>query len=207
VLANGAEMCLTVESFIILDAHRQLTPNASVRTIQIAIITRCSSPMAAVLITGSKDRLASKLPTESVAPFLPVGVIRGGWKTEASVASPRANQNCRIPANWRKVANRVDPSSGTFGLHLGFSIEHLFGIAVAAYVLMDLSNSLKAEILTDASRWFWNRRLIGIEPNKKRIREHLDNCLMLVTKLNLIGEQFDSWVRPDEMTHLLRGVR
>jgi fumarate hydratase class II len=40
------------------------------------------------------------------------------------------------------------------------------------------------EILTDASWSFCNRRAIGIEPNKKRIREHLDNCLMLVTTLN-----------------------
>jgi fumarate hydratase, class II len=94
------------------------------------------------------------------------------------------------------------------------------------------------EILTDAARSFWNRCAIGIEPNKKRIREHLDNCLMMVTALNphigyekaakisltayhedltlrdaalklgfLIGGQFDSWVRPDEMTHLLRGAR
>jgi NADH:ubiquinone reductase (H+-translocating) len=40
------------------------------------------------------------------------------------------------------------------------------------------------EILTDASRSFWKRCAIGIEPNKKRIREHLDNCPMLVTALN-----------------------
>jgi hypothetical protein len=80
-------MCLNIGSFIIVDAHRQLTPNASVKTIQIAIATRCSTPIAAVLITGSNDRLASKFPTETVAPFLAVGVIRGGWKTEASVAS------------------------------------------------------------------------------------------------------------------------
>jgi fumarate hydratase class II len=29
-----------------------------------------------------------------------------------------------------------------------------------------------------------DRCAIGIEPNKKRIREHLGNCLMLVTTLN-----------------------
>jgi hypothetical protein len=45
---SGAEMCLNIAGFIIVDAHRQLTPNASVRTIQIAIITRCSTPIAAV---------------------------------------------------------------------------------------------------------------------------------------------------------------
>lgn len=72
VRATWAEMCLKVESSIIVDAHRQQTPNASVRTIQIAIITRCSTPIAAVFITGSNDRLASKVPTETVAPFLAV---------------------------------------------------------------------------------------------------------------------------------------
>ena len=74
----------------------------------------------------------------------------------------------------------------------------------------------------------------GIEPNEKRIKEHLDNSLMLVTALNphigyekaakialtayredislreaalklgfLTAEQFDSWVRPEDMTHPL----
>src|SRR6266404_4577871 len=83
-----------------------------------------------------------------------------------------------------------------------------------------------------------DRCAIGIEPNKKRIREHLGNCLMLVTALNphigyekaakisltayheditlreaavklgfVTGEQFDSWVRPEEMTHPLGGDR
>jgi len=94
------------------------------------------------------------------------------------------------------------------------------------------------ELLTDACRSFCDRCAIGIEPNKKRIKEHLDNSLMLVTALNphigyenaakisltayhedltlrdaalklgfLTGEQFDSWVRPDEMTHPLGGDR
>ncbi len=94
------------------------------------------------------------------------------------------------------------------------------------------------ELLTDTSRSFCDRCAIGIEPNKKRIREHLYNCLMLVTALNphigyeqaaeisltahheditlseaamklgfLTGEQFDSWVRPEEMTHPLGGDR
>jgi fumarate hydratase class II len=94
------------------------------------------------------------------------------------------------------------------------------------------------ELLTDASRSFCDRCAIGIEPNKKRISEHLDNCLMLVTALNphigyekaakisltayheditlreaamnlgfLTEEQFDSWVRPEEMTHPLGGDR
>src|SRR5712691_10342813 len=40
------------------------------------------------------------------------------------------------------------------------------------------------ELLTDATGSFWERCAVGIEPNKKRIREHLYNCLMLVTALN-----------------------
>ena len=92
------------------------------------------------------------------------------------------------------------------------------------------------ELLADASRSFCDHCAIGIEPNVKRIQEHLDNSLMLVTALNphigyekaakisltayhedislreaalklgfLTAEQFDLWVRPDEMTHPLRG--
>ena len=90
------------------------------------------------------------------------------------------------------------------------------------------------ELLADASRSFCDRCAIGIEPNEKRIKEHLDNSLMLVTALNphigyekaakisltayhedlslreaavklgfVTAEQFDAWVRPDEMTHSL----
>jgi fumarate hydratase, class II len=90
------------------------------------------------------------------------------------------------------------------------------------------------ELLADASRSFCDRCAIGIEPNEKRIKEHLDNSLMLVTALNphigyekaakisltayhedlslreaalklgvLTPEQFDAWVRPEEMTHPL----
>src|ERR1700757_983176 len=92
------------------------------------------------------------------------------------------------------------------------------------------------ELLADASRSFCDRCAVGIEPNEKRIKEHLDDSLMLVTALNphigyekaakisltayredislreaalklgfLNAEQFDSWVRPEEMTHPLRG--
>jgi len=90
------------------------------------------------------------------------------------------------------------------------------------------------ELLTDACGTFCDRCAIGIEPNRKRIKEHLDNSLMLVTALNphigyekaakisltayhedltlrdaalklgfLSGEEFDSWVRPEKMTHPL----
>jgi fumarate hydratase class II len=46
-----------------------------------------------------------------------------------------------------------------------------------------LHNVTSIELLTDVSRSFCYRCAIGIEPNKKRIREHLANCLMLVTAL------------------------
>lgn len=89
-------------------------------------------------------------------------------------------------------------------------------------------------LLTDGARSFNDRCAKGIEPNEKRIREHLDNSLMLVTALNphigyekaaqislkayreeltlreaalklgfLTAEQFDEWVRPEDMTHAL----
>jgi fumarate hydratase class II len=92
------------------------------------------------------------------------------------------------------------------------------------------------ELLADASRSFCDRCAFGIEPNEKRIKDHLDHSLMLVTALNphigyekaakisltayhedlslreaalnlgfLTAEQFDAWVRPEEMTHPLRG--
>src|ERR1700761_2621148 len=92
------------------------------------------------------------------------------------------------------------------------------------------------ELLADASRSFCERCAVGIEPNEKRIKEHLENSLMLVTALNphigyekaakisitayhedislrdaalklgfVTGEQFDSWVRPQDMTHPLAG--
>jgi fumarate hydratase class II len=87
------------------------------------------------------------------------------------------------------------------------------------------------ELLADASRSFCDRCATGIEPDARRIKEHLDNCLMSVTALNphigyenaakiahtayeegitlreaalqlglLTPEQFDQWVRPEEMT-------
>ena len=91
------------------------------------------------------------------------------------------------------------------------------------------------ELLSDGLRSFHDHCAVGIEPNEKRIKEHLDHSLMLVTALNphigyekaakisltayredlslrdaalklgfVTGEQFDSWVRPEEMTHPLR---
>jgi len=96
-----------------------------------------------------------------------------------------------------------------------------------------LHNVLESiELLAEACRSFDERCARGIEPNLPRIRENLENSLMLVTALNphigyekaakiamaayhegatlrdaairsgfVTGEQFDEWVRPDEMTH------
>jgi len=98
-----------------------------------------------------------------------------------------------------------------------------------------LHNVLESiRLLAESSRSFNERCARGIEPNESRIREHLDNSLMLVTALNpyigyekaaqialkahrenltlreaalklafLTAEQFDEWVRPEDMTHPL----
>jgi fumarate hydratase class II len=96
-----------------------------------------------------------------------------------------------------------------------------------------LHNVLRSiELLSDAIRSFDEHCARGIEIDEVRIREHLNNSLMLVTALNphigyeksakialkayhenlslrdaavqlgfVTAEQFDQWVRPEEMTH------
>jgi fumarate hydratase class II len=90
------------------------------------------------------------------------------------------------------------------------------------------------QLLAEGARSFNERCAAGIAPNDKRIREHLDGSLMLVTALNphigyeksaqislkayredltlrdaalelgfVTAEQFDEWVRPEDMTHPL----
>ena len=90
------------------------------------------------------------------------------------------------------------------------------------------------QLLAEGVRSFDERCAAGIAPNEKRIREHLDGSLMLVTALNphigyeksaqislkayredltlrdaalklgfVTAEQFDEWVRPEDMTHPL----
>merc|ERR1711907_814084 len=39
-------------------------------------------------------------------------------------------------------------------------------------------------LLADSATSFANNCVVGIEPNRKRIKEHLDRSLMLVTALN-----------------------
>jgi fumarate hydratase class II len=90
------------------------------------------------------------------------------------------------------------------------------------------------QLLAEAAHSFHDRCARGIEPNESRIRQHLDNSLMLVTALNphigyekasqislkayhedltlreaalslgfVTAEQFEEWVRPEDMTHPL----
>jgi fumarate hydratase class II len=98
-----------------------------------------------------------------------------------------------------------------------------------------LHNVLESiQLLAEASRSFNEHCAEGIEPDESRIREHLDNSLMLVTALNphigyekaaqislkayrenltlreaalnlgfVTAEEFDAWVRPQDMTHPL----
>jgi len=98
-----------------------------------------------------------------------------------------------------------------------------------------LHNVLQSiQLLAEGARSFNDRCAQGIEPNEKRIRQHLENSLMLVTALNphigyeksaqislkayreeltlreaalqlgfLTAQQFDEWVRPEDMTHPL----
>jgi len=98
-----------------------------------------------------------------------------------------------------------------------------------------LHNVLESiQLLADAAESFTDRCANGIAPNEKRIREHLDNSLMLVTALNphigyeksaqialkayredlslrdaalqlgvVTPQQFDEWVRPQDMTRPL----
>lgn len=89
---------------------------------------------------------------------------------------------------------------------------------------------MSARLIGDAARSFEKNCATGIEPNRKKIKEHLDNSLMLVTALNtkigydkaseiakkaykedstlkaaamalgyVSAEDFDAWVRPEEM--------
>jgi fumarate hydratase class II len=97
---------------------------------------------------------------------------------------------------------------------------------------------MSAELLKDACRSFNEHCAKGIEPNASRIRENLENSLMLVTALNphigyenaakialkahhenstlreaakqlnlVTNEQFDKWVRPQDMTGPLKGTK
>jgi fumarate hydratase class II len=98
-----------------------------------------------------------------------------------------------------------------------------------------LHNVLESvRLLAEAVHSFDERCARGVEPNERRIRDHLDNSLMLVTALSphigyekaaqialkahreeltlreaalrlgfVTAEQFDQWVRPEEMTHPL----
>lgn len=94
---------------------------------------------------------------------------------------------------------------------------------------------MSARLIGDACVSFNDNCAVGIEPNRKRIKEHLNNSLMLVTALNtkigydnaakiakkayaddstlkaaaielglLTSEEFDEWVRPEDMIGSLK---
>src|ERR1700751_253531 len=73
-----------------------------------------------------------------------------------------------------------------------FGNDHAVAFAVSqgnfqlnVYKPVMLHNVLTSiELLADASRSFCDRCAVGIEPNEKHIKDHLDNSLMLVTALN-----------------------
>ncbi len=103
------------------------------------------------------------------------------------------------------------------------------------YRPVTLHNVLESgQLLAEGCRSFDEHCARGIEPNEKRIKENLDNSLMLVTALNphigyekaaqislkayredislrdaalalgyVTADEFDAWVRPEDMTHPL----
>ena len=120
-----------------------------------------------------------------------------------------------------------DVSVGMAGAHGHFQLN-VFKPVILHNVLESV------QLLTDGCLSFDEHCASGIEPNEKRIKEHLDNSLMLVTALNphigyekaaeiaikayredislrdaalelgfVTGDQFDKWVRPEDMIHPL----
>jgi fumarate hydratase class II len=120
-----------------------------------------------------------------------------------------------------------DVSVGMAGAHGHFQLN-VFKPVILHNVLESV------QLLAEGCLSFNENCAIGIEPDEKRIKEHLDNSLMLVTALNphigyekaaqiaikahredtslkdaalalgfVTGEQFDAWVRPEDMIHPL----
>jgi fumarate hydratase class II len=121
-----------------------------------------------------------------------------------------------------------DVSVGMAGAHGHFQLN-VFKPVILHNVLES------AQLLADGCLSFDQHCAIGIEPNLKVIKEHLDNSLMLVTALNphigyekaaeialkayredtslkeaalslgyVTGDEFDAWVRPEDMIHPLK---
>src|SRR5260370_1333194 len=95
-----------------------------------------------------------------------------------------------------KIANDVrwyacGPRAGMVAVQV-FGNDHAVAFAgsqgnfqLNVYKPVMLHNVLTSiELLADGCRSFSERCATGIEPNEKRIKEHLDNSLMLVTALN-----------------------
>ena len=165
------------------------------------------------------------------------------------VSGPRAGiGELRIPENEPGSSIMPGKINPTQSEALTMVAVHVFGndVAVAmagaqghfqlnVFKPVILHNVLdSAQLLTDGCLSFDEHCASGIEPNEKRIKEHLDNSLMLVTALNphigyeksaeialkahredtslrhaalslgfVTGEQFDKWVRPEDMIHPL----
>src|SRR5262249_26373467 len=140
-----------------------------------------------------------------------------------------------------KIANDVRVGTGGAAAEM-LGNDHARALAVSqgnfglsVYKPVVLHNVLESiQLLSEAARSFNDRCARGIEPNEERIRQHLDDSLMLVMALNphigyekaarislkayregltlreaalklgfLTAEQFDEWVRPEDMTHPL----
>ncbi len=118
----------------------------------------------------------------------------------------------------------------TFGGAQGHYELNVFKPVMAANLLQS------ARLIGDVCVSFTDNCAVGIEPNLKSIKEHVDNSLMLVTALNtkigyekaakiaktahengttlkeeainlgyVTAEQFDEWVRPEDMIGGLKG--
>src|SRR5271169_1324179 len=169
--------------------------------------------------------------------------------TRLYVSAPRAGiGELRIPENEPGSSIMPGKINPTQSEALTMVAVHVFGndlsvgmagsqghFQLNVFKPVILHNVLEsAQLLAEGCNSFNDNCARGIEPNKKRIKEHLDNSLMLVTALNphigyeksaqialkahhedislreaalklgfLTVEQFDSWVRPEDMTHPL----
>ncbi len=165
------------------------------------------------------------------------------------VSGPRAGiGELRIPENEPGssiMPGKINPTQSealtmvavqVFGNDLSVAMAGSQGhFQLNVYKPVILHNVLEsAQLLTDGCLSFDEHCASGIEPNEKRIKEHLDNSLMLVTALNphigyekaaqiaikahredaslreaalslgfVTADQFDEWVRPEDMIHPL----
>ena len=128
------------------------------------------------------------------ARYLEVGFLRAGGRfsegrKKFSYGEKNSGSISRCSCGCRHASAQCEPLTmvavrclGTITLAFADSQGNLQVNASKPVMLHNALTSI--ELLTDASRSFLIVGAIGIEPNKKHIREHLGNCLMLVTALN-----------------------